>query len=152
MSSINSYVRAYAWSSQEMKERARGEPWEREREKRDAHGNSASSWIHYRAEAPRLFPLPMVPRPLSIFSIIAIFMGIPSGSLCGGESWSIVYITCPPPRIFKERMHQLANCITLASVSDFARCVFGKQFPNFLWSVHCFLDIEPTSPRREFIR
>ena len=33
----------------------------------------------------RLFPLPIVPRALSIFSIIAIFIGIPSGSLCGGE-------------------------------------------------------------------
>ena len=31
------------------------------------------------------FPLPIVPRALSIFSIIAILMGIPSGSLCGGE-------------------------------------------------------------------
>ena len=31
------------------------------------------------------FPLPIVPRALSIFSIIAILMAIPSGSLCGGE-------------------------------------------------------------------
>ena len=30
--------------------------------------------------------LPIVPRALSIFSIIDILMGIPSGSLCGGES------------------------------------------------------------------
>ena len=29
---------------------------------------------------------PIVPRALSIFSIIDILMGIPSGSLCGGES------------------------------------------------------------------
>ena len=27
----------------------------------------------------------VVPRALSIFSIIAIFVGIPSGSLCGGD-------------------------------------------------------------------
>jgi len=27
----------------------------------------------------------IVPNTLSIFSIIAIFIGIPSGSLCGGE-------------------------------------------------------------------
>ena len=33
-----------------------------------------------------LFPLPIVPRALSIFWIIAIFIVIPSGSLCGGES------------------------------------------------------------------
>ena len=32
------------------------------------------------------FPLSIVPRALSIFSIIDILMGIPSGSLCGGES------------------------------------------------------------------
>ena len=38
-----------------------------------------------RREARR-FPLPIVPRALSIFSIIDILMGIPSGSLCGGES------------------------------------------------------------------
>ena len=29
--------------------------------------------------------VPIVPRALSIFSIIDILMGIPSGSLCGGE-------------------------------------------------------------------
>ena len=52
------------------KKRARGERWEGEREKRGC----------------RLFLLPIVPRALSIFSIIAIFIGIPSGSLCGGES------------------------------------------------------------------
>ena len=33
------------------------------------------------------FPLPIVPRALSIFSIIDILMGIPSGALCGGESF-----------------------------------------------------------------
>ena len=31
--------------------------------------------------------IPIVPCVLSIFSIIAIFIGIPSGSLCGGESY-----------------------------------------------------------------
>ena len=36
----------------------------------------------------RLFPLPIVPRALSIFSIIAVFIGIPSESLYGGESLS----------------------------------------------------------------
>ena len=35
----------------------------------------------------------LVPRALSIFSIIAIFIGIPSGSLCGGERSSfVIYI------------------------------------------------------------
>ena len=34
----------------------------------------------------RLSPLPIVPRALSIFSVIAIFIGIPSRNLCGGES------------------------------------------------------------------
>jgi len=32
-----------------------------------------------------LFPLPIVPRAF-YFSIIAIFIGTPSGSLCRGES------------------------------------------------------------------
>ena len=31
--------------------------------------------------------IPIVPCELSIFSIIAIFIGIPRGSLCGGESY-----------------------------------------------------------------
>ena len=31
------------------------------------------------------FPLPIVPLALAIFSIIAIFIGIAIGSLCGGE-------------------------------------------------------------------
>ena len=38
-----------------------------------------------------LFPLPIVPRALSIFSIMAIFIGIPSGSLCGGEREVVAY-------------------------------------------------------------
>ena len=43
-----------------------------------------------RTEDFRLFPLPIAPRALSIFffSIIAIFIEIPSGSLCGGERLS----------------------------------------------------------------
>ena len=52
------------------KKRARGERWKGGREKRGF----------------RLFPLPIVPRALSMFSIIAIFIRIPSGSLCGGDS------------------------------------------------------------------
>ena len=39
-----------------------------------------------RGKGSRLFPLPIVPRALSIFSIITIFIRIPSESLCGGES------------------------------------------------------------------
>ena len=31
--------------------------------------------------------VPIVPRALSIFSIIDILVGIPSGSLCGGERY-----------------------------------------------------------------
>ena len=50
-------------------ERERGTRWEGEREKRGS----------------RLSPLPIVPRALSIVSIIAIFIGIPSGSLLRGE-------------------------------------------------------------------
>ena len=38
-----------------------------------------------------LFPLPIASRALSIFSIIAIFIGILSGSLCGGERF---HMTC----------------------------------------------------------
>lgn len=34
----------------------------------------------------RLFPLSIVQRALTIFLIFAIFIGIPSGSLCGVES------------------------------------------------------------------
>ena len=51
------------------KKRAHGARWEGERQKRGS----------------RLFLLPIVPRALSVFSTIANFMGIPSGSLCGGE-------------------------------------------------------------------
>ena len=56
------------------KKTARGERWEGEWEKRGS----------------RLFPLPIVLGALSIFSIIAIYIGIPNGSLCGGESPSSV--------------------------------------------------------------
>ena len=38
-----------------------------------------------------LFPLPIVPSALSIFSIRAIFTGIPSGSLCGGKREVVAY-------------------------------------------------------------
>ena len=53
--------------------------------KRQRAGNNGKG--EERREAfPRLSPLPIVPRALSIFSIIAIFIGIPSRNLCGGES------------------------------------------------------------------
>ena len=42
-----------------------------------------------RARGAR-FPLPIVPRALSIFSIIDILMGIPSESLCGGERSCVI--------------------------------------------------------------
>ena len=53
----------------------------REKEKESARGTMGRG---KREDRPR-FPLPIVPRALSIFSIIDILMGIPSGSLCGGE-------------------------------------------------------------------
>ena len=52
------------------KKKARGARLEGEREKRGLFPP---------------FPSSLVPRALSIFFIIAIFIGIPSGSLCGGE-------------------------------------------------------------------
>ena len=56
----------------EKKKSESGAQWEGEREKRDS----------------RLFPFSHRPPRASFFffSIIAIFIGIPSGSLCGGES------------------------------------------------------------------
>ena len=50
----------------------------------------------------RLFPLPIVPRALSIFSIIAIFIGIPSGSLGGGERISV---KCPVQVACEHALH-----------------------------------------------
>ena len=35
---------------------------------------------------------PIVPRALSIFSITAIIIGIPSGSLCGGERSDVPFV------------------------------------------------------------
>ena len=56
-----------------------------EKKKRQRAGNNGKG--EERKEAfSRLSPLPIVPRALSIFSIIAIFIGIPSRNLCGGES------------------------------------------------------------------
>ena len=58
-----------------------------EKTKRQRAGNNAK--MEERREAfSRLSPLPIVPRALSIFSVIAIFIGIPSRNLCGGESWN----------------------------------------------------------------
>ena len=53
-----------------------------EKEKKRARGTMGRG-----KRGSRRFPLPIVPRALSIFSIIDILMGIPSGSLCGGESF-----------------------------------------------------------------
>ena len=53
-----------------------------------SHMISLSEICHLNYRGSRLFPLPIVPRALSIFSIIAVFIGIPSGSFCGGESLS----------------------------------------------------------------
>ena len=46
--------------------------------------HTATSQITYHTLSPPQRPL-CVPRVLSIFSIIAIFIGIPSGSLCGSR-------------------------------------------------------------------
>ena len=54
--------------------------------KRERTGNDGRWEGEKEKRGFRLFPLPIVPRALSIFSIIAIFIGIPSGSLCVGES------------------------------------------------------------------
>ena len=53
--------------------------------KRERAGNDGKG-EERRESFSRLFPVPIIPRALSIFSIIAIFIGIPSGSHCGGES------------------------------------------------------------------
>ena len=50
------------------------------RKKKKARG------ARWEGEKRSLFPLPIVPLALAIFSIIALFIGIASGSLCGGES------------------------------------------------------------------
>ena len=46
-------------------------------------GERKRARAHQREE--RLFPLPIVPRALSIFSIIAIFIGIPSAARASVE-------------------------------------------------------------------
>ena len=43
----------------------------------------------------------IVPRALSIFSIIDILMGIPSGSLCGGERY---FCVCKYARVVKQKV------------------------------------------------
>ena len=63
------------------KKRARRAGWEGGREKRGS----------------RRCPLPIVPRALSIFSIIDILMGIPSGSLCGGDRECSVFPVLSTP-------------------------------------------------------
>ena len=60
------------------------ETWEKEKE------SAGDQWEGGREKKRfRLFPLPIIRRALSIFTIIAIFIGIPSGSLCGGELESL---------------------------------------------------------------
>ena len=63
------------------KYRARGARWEGEREKRSLSFN-----VLFSHRPPRAFH----------FSITAFFIGIPSGSLCGGERWLInsVVLSC----------------------------------------------------------
>ena len=58
-----------------------------EKEKDSARGTMGRGM---REERLPPFPLPIVLGALSIFSIIAIFIGIPNRSLCGGESPSSV--------------------------------------------------------------
>ena len=61
-----------------------GEAGEKEKERAGHDGKGEE-----RTEDFRLFSLPIAPRALSIFfSIIAIFIEIPSVSLCGGEMLS----------------------------------------------------------------
>ena len=52
------------------------------------------------------FPIPIVPRALSIFSIIDVLMGIPSGSLCGGESH------------IQEKKHSIRQCLDKKNINE----------------------------------
>ena len=57
--------------------------------KRECAGHDEKGKEKREASGSCLFPLPIVPGALSIFSIITIFRGIPSRSLCGGERESV---------------------------------------------------------------
>ena len=59
-----------------------GEAGEKKKRERAGHDWKGKE----RRAFSRLFPLPIVPRALSIFFDYCYFIGIPSGSLCGGES------------------------------------------------------------------
>ena len=60
--------------------------------------------------------LPIVPRVLSIFSIIDILMGIPSGSLCGGESIETIKWGCHSVRL-------------AFAISEWLYSLFSQLFP-----------------------
>ena len=57
------------------------------RKKKDPHQNINNRKNRKRAGHDGKGEVPIVPRALSIFSIIDILVGIPSGSLCGGERY-----------------------------------------------------------------
>ena len=110
--------------------RARGARWEGEREKKGlCHiicGSLAGFavlwfWLHQ----PTIWTLlravvkitPLVPRALSSFSIIAIFVGIPSGSLCGGDSRGRTGAATPSGLFFLRSFYFAMLLARVASVS-----------------------------------
>ena len=64
---VSAEASLYRREAGERKKKARGGQWEGEREE------------------ARFFPLPVVPRALSIFRLLLFLLGYPSGSLCGEE-------------------------------------------------------------------
>ena len=82
-----------------------------------------------KREEASLFPLPIVPRGLLIFRCIAIFIGIPSGSLGGGERkrpvslceylcFFFIFIGCLSPLGMKSRFIKDGQISASSSMSD----------------------------------
>ena len=109
--------------------------------------HTATSQITYHTLSPPQRPL-CVPRVLSMFSIIAIFIGIPSGSLCGSRreyhtgasSWPLNLRTVPtsfPGFSQREPGNEVAHRSTALNLPSSAQltafCTYRlDQLPYFL--------------------
>ena len=82
-----------------------------------------------KREEASLFPLPIVLRGLFIFRCIAIFIGILSGSLCGGERkrpvslckylcFFFIFVGCLSPLGMKSRFIKDGQISASSSMSD----------------------------------
>ena len=97
-------------------------------------------------------PLPIVPRALSIFSIIGTFIGILSGSLCGGERYiSIISSICISPSLCRTIVFHSSVKDYFYTIGESQAISFNATDPEKQTQQLCIQKVDANSHRGELL-